>query len=235
MTFSLLIRDEKTGTLAGAAATGSLCVGGWVLRGRFGVGLSASQGAASSTLWGESALDWLAQGESAESAVQRVIGPSDNRAWRQLSALDCNGGTAAHSGAENSPLCAHISQPGRVAAGNILSGPEVLHALIDTFETTEATIGARLIAALAAAQAIGGDLRGLKSAALLVLRADAPPLNLRVDMSADPISDLAALHAAATSGSYAAWAKAVPVPADPYRANAEIIRGDTPDVIKRED
>ena len=56
MTYSILARDPETGAFGGAAATGSLCVGGWVLRGRAGVGISASQGASPSTLWGEEAL-----------------------------------------------------------------------------------------------------------------------------------------------------------------------------------
>jgi len=227
MTFSLLIRDGKTGTLAGAAATGSLCVGGWVLRGRLGAGLSASQGAAPSTFWGESVLDRMAAGEPAEQAVAGVTGPDANRDWRQLSALDPAGGTAGHSGRENSPLCAHIALPGRVAAGNILAGEEVLHALLDGFETSSGDPGARLIAALRAAQETGGDTRGLKSAALLVLQPERPPLTLRIDLSADPLTDLETLFIAATTGSYAAWTHAVPVLSDPWRADRALIRADS--------
>lgn len=229
MTFSLLIRDEETGILAGAAATGSLCVGGWVLRGRWGAGLSASQGAAPSTFWGESVLDLMGRGEAAETAVQQVVGPDPNRAWRQLSALDMRGGTAGHSGAENLPLCAHLARPGRVAAGNILARPAVLQALFDGYDSlpdAAADPGARLIEALKAAQAMGGDVRGLKSAAILVLSESRPPLSLRIDLSEDPLADLQALHRAATSGSYAAWTHAVPVAADPYRADRAILAAD---------
>lgn len=227
MTFSLLARDEKTGALAGAAATGSLCVGGWVLRGRWGAGLSASQGAAPSTFWGESVLDRMAAGMPAASAVSATVSPDPNRAWRQLSAVDPRGGTAAHSGAENSALCAHIVRQGAVAAGNILSGEDVLHALLDTWAVTEGLPAERLLAALNAAQAAGGDTRGLKSAAMLVLHPDRPPLSLRIDLSTDPLADLGTLLTAATSGSYEVWTYAVPMPSDPHRADAAIIRADS--------
>lgn len=225
MTFSLLARDQTTGALAGAAATGSLCVGGWVLRGRWGAGLSASQGAAPSTFWGESVLDRMAAGDPAAAAVSATVAPDPNRAWRQLSALDPQGGTGAHSGAGNAALCAHVARQGAVAAGNILSGEDVLHALLDTW-SARGDPAQRLVAALMAAQSVGGDTRGLKSAALLVLHPDRPPLSLRIDLSADPLADLAVLLAAATSGSYAAWTHAVPVPSDPHRADAAIIRAD---------
>ena len=66
MTFSILAQDLNTGCMGGAAATGSLCVGGWVLRGDSRAGMSASQGAAPSTLWGEDALNRMQAGDTAE-------------------------------------------------------------------------------------------------------------------------------------------------------------------------
>ena len=226
MTFSLLTRDEKTGALAGAAATGSLCVGGWVLRGRWGAGLSASQGAAPSTFWGESVLERMGAGASASAALNETVAPDPNRDWRQLSALDMQGGTAAHSGVNNSALCAHIARPGVVAAGNILSDEAVLHTLLDRWLTTEGSPASRLIAALVAAQSVGGDTRGLKSAALLVLTANRPPLTLRIDLSEDPLRDLQALYQASATGSYERWTHAVPVETDRFRADAALIRAD---------
>ncbi|KKM04073.1 hypothetical protein LCGC14_1767880, partial [marine sediment metagenome] len=88
MTFSILARDEKTGMLGGAAATGSLCVGGWVLRGGADRGLSASQGTAPSTLWGEDVLTLMQGGVAAATAVARVTGHDTGAAHRQLAALD---------------------------------------------------------------------------------------------------------------------------------------------------
>ncbi|WP_284266457.1 DUF1028 domain-containing protein, partial [Roseicyclus amphidinii] len=75
MTISILAIDEKTGRLGGAAATGSLCVGGWVLRGGAESGMSASQGTAPSTLWGEDVLARMAGGLGAAEAVAAVTGP----------------------------------------------------------------------------------------------------------------------------------------------------------------
>ena len=75
MTFSLLARDPETGAIGGAAATGSLCVGGWVLRGNLAGGMSASQGMAPSTFWGEDVLDFMAAGNPAKKAIEAVTRP----------------------------------------------------------------------------------------------------------------------------------------------------------------
>jgi uncharacterized Ntn-hydrolase superfamily protein len=225
MTFSLLVRDPGTGLLAGAAATGALCVGGWVLRGRPGAGMSASQGAAPSTFWGEGVLDRMEAGSPAPEALAAEVGPDPRRDWRQLTCLDAAGRTAAHSGAKNGAERGHLCRANRVAAGNILRRLDALGVLIETFERGEGTVGARLIAALGAAQAAGGDRRGLMSAALLVFEPDRPPMSLRVDWSPDPLAALADLHARATSGDYAEWLEAVPVEGDRFRADAALLGG----------
>jgi uncharacterized Ntn-hydrolase superfamily protein len=227
MTFSLLVRDPVTGALGGAAATGSLCVGGWVLRGRLGAGLSASQGAAPSTFWGEEVLGLMQAGASAQTAVQTVTAPDPGRDWRQLACLDPQGGTAAHSGCRNNDARGHLCLQDRVASGNILKGLETLDLLIDSYDAATGPVSARLIAAMIAAQARSGDRRGLQSAALLVLQPDQPPLNLRVDWAEDPLAALSHLHARATSGDYAAWTRAVPVSTDRHRADAGILNADT--------
>ena len=101
MTFSILVRDPETGAMGGAAATGNLCVGGWVLRGDVRAGLSASQGKTPSTLWGEDVLDEMRKGLSAENAVANVVSADHGRETRQLLALDHGGRTAAFTGDEN--------------------------------------------------------------------------------------------------------------------------------------
>jgi uncharacterized Ntn-hydrolase superfamily protein len=72
---------------------------------------------------------------------------------------------------------------------------------------------------LAAAEAAGGDTRGLQSAALLVVSDDAPPLTLRVDWSEDPVAAIRDLHARSQSGEYAAWLPSVPTRSDPERGH----------------
>ena len=83
MTFSLLARDPETGALGGAAATGNLSVGAWVLRASAGVGISASQGHFPSTLWGEDVLTELANRVAPEQAMQTIVSADRGRASRQ--------------------------------------------------------------------------------------------------------------------------------------------------------
>ncbi|MGY6704826.1 DUF1028 domain-containing protein [Roseinatronobacter sp.] len=219
MTFSILAQDLNTGAFGGAAATGSLCVGGWVLRGDSRVGMSASQGAAPSTIWGEEALLRMQAGESAEQALAAVTGPDAGRDWRQLALLDCAGGTACHTGIKNTDWRGALMAPGLVISGNLLAGPQVLEALRDAFLAARGDLAERLLASIAAAEAAGGDTRGLQSAALLVVSNDAPPLTLRVDWSDNPVASLRDLHRRSQSGAYAAWLPSVPTRNDPERGH----------------
>lgn len=219
MTFSILAQDPGSGALGGAAATGSLCVGGWVLRGDSRGGMSASQGTAPSTLWGEDALDLMRDGVSAQDAVARLTGADRGRDWRQLAALDRHGGTAAHTGVRNTDWRGALVAPGLVVSGNLLAGPQVLTALRDGYLGAQGPLSARLIAGMLAAEAAGGDTRGLQSAALLVVSDDAPPLTLRVDWAESPLSALQDLHARSQNADYAQWLPRVPTRNDPERGD----------------
>ena len=219
MTFSILAQDSGTGAMGGAAATGSLCVGGWVLRGDSRAGMSASQGTAPSTLWGEDALALMCGGLSAEDAVARLTGADRGRDWRQLAALDRQGGTAAHTGARNTDWRGALVAPGLVVSGNLLAGPQVLEALRDGYLGAQGALAARLLAGLLAAEAAGGDTRGLQSAALLVVSDDAPPLTLRVDWAENPLSALQDLYARSQNADYAQWLPRVPTRNDPERGH----------------
>lgn len=219
MTFSILAQDLGSGAFGGAAATGALCVGGWVLRGDSRAGMSASQGAAPSTMWGEDALEGMRQGRSASATVTGLIGADRGRDWRQLAVLDCVGGTACHTGVQNTDWKGALTGPGLVVSGNMLTGPHVLEALHDAYLAASGTLAQRLLVALDAAEAAGGDTRGLQSAALLVVSDDAPPLSLRIDWAENPIRALHDLHARSQSGDYAAWLHTVPTRADPQRGH----------------
>lgn len=218
MTFSLLSFDEKTGTLAAAAATGSYCVGGWVLRGDLNAGLVASQGTAPSTFWRDGILREMRSGHGAQQAVDRWVIPDTGAAHRQVAALDLKGNGAAHTGAASVPFADHIVQPGLVVSGNMLSGQEVLEALAAGYRNGGEDPGMALIGALSAARDAGGDSRGLLSAALLILRPDAVPVDLRIDFSEDPLSDLRRLYDRIRTPPYADWLRVVPVARDPHRA-----------------
>lgn len=218
MTISLLAFDKKTGTYGGAATTGSLCVGGWVLRGDAESGLSASQGSLPSTMWGQDVLTLMRGGASAEKAVQQVVDADAGRDERQLSALDPKGTTASFTGAKSIQSAGARAAPGVIVAGNLLASDAVLEACLEGFLTFDGTLDVRLMKALQQAAAVGGDSRGLLSAALLVVGPDRPPLSLRIDYSEAPLEALAALHERATSGAYAEWTSYVPTLSDPERA-----------------
>lgn len=217
MTFSLLAYDADSCSWGGVAATGNLCVGGWVLRGRAGAGISASQGHSPSTIWGEHVLKLMEQGVSATEAVTRVVQADRGRDWRQLSALDKTGRANAFSGNCNSDFKGHLIRDGLVASGNILAGQNVLEAMVAVMDSVTAPFEDRLLAALEAGRKAGGDERGIQSAAMLVVRNSAPPLDLRIDWHEQPISALEHLLAQTRRDDYQAWLDVVPTVAVPER------------------
>jgi uncharacterized Ntn-hydrolase superfamily protein len=218
MTYSLLARDPDSGDFAAAAATGSLCVGAWVLRGDPRYGLSATQGELASTLWGEAALQAMAAGARAPAAVAAVVGADRGRAWRQLAALDAGGWTGQYTGAANQPWRGGRALADLVVTGNRLGGPAVLDALLAAWQGARgALLAERLLAALEAAERAGGDRNGLQSAALLIVSRRHAPLSLRVDAARRPLRALRALYARSCEPGYAAWFGRVPCLDHPER------------------
>ncbi len=218
MTFSILAHDPKTGAIGGAAATGSLCVGGWVLRGALSAGMSASQGAAPSTFWGEEVLQRMREGFVPVQAVADVTSQDKGSAYRQLAAMDLLGNAAAYTGDENEDVKGSLIFSDGIVSGNMLGSDGVLSAMVSAFTVSSDVFEGRLIGALKAAHDAGSDFRGLLSAALLVLHPQRPPLTLRIDHHADdPIGALERLCYRATSGEYADWARQVPVASDKER------------------
>ncbi len=217
MTYSILVRDPDTGHIGGAAATGSLCVGGWVLRGDPRAGISASQGAAPSTFWGEEVLQLFREGVPSREAVSKVTRRDAGREARQLAALDRSGDAAAFTGRDNTPQMGDIVERQLVAAGNLLESRAVLDATVNGFLQADGRLAARLLAALEAGAQAGGDSRGLMSAAILVVGEDIPPLSLRVDFDEHPLQRLGELLRRTDRTDYAEWLKTVPVLDDPGR------------------
>ena len=183
MTFTIIAQDPQTQALGVATATGSIAVGAQVPHCRFGVGAIATQGFSTNVLFARRGLPLLARGDSAPDVV------------RALTAED-EGDTAGWTGAANSDYKDHRAEKGLIVAGNILAGPQVLDAMLAAFHGGGETgdLAARLLAALAAGEAAGGDSRGTCSAALLVDGGNGAALNLRVDYDADPVAALQALH-----------------------------------------
>lgn len=210
MTLTILARDPATGAMGGASATGNLCVGAWVLRGDARAGLSASQGATPSTLWGEDLIDAMRDGAVARDAVERVTSGDPGRAQRQVLALDTCGRTAVYTGSENLPQCHEVSRDNLVVAGNMLMSTAVVDACLDGFHTATGPFPHRLLVALETGAAAGGDFRGLMSAALLVISPKHPPLNLRVDFGESPLGELQDLLRRTQEQAYANWLMTLP-------------------------
>ncbi len=218
MTISILAFDVNSGTFGGAAATGSLCVGGWVLRGDVRSGLSASQGSSPSTLWGEDALALMNTGATASDTVRKLTDGDPGRAHRQLSVLDRTGQTASFTGAESVAFSGALEADCLVVTGNMLADGAVLTAARDGYLNGSGSMPMRLLAGLTAAADAGGDIRGFKSAALLQLHPDQAPLSLRIDYAQDPLVALYDLHDRATQQPYLSWTKVVPTRRDPYKS-----------------
>lgn len=218
MTISILAFDEKTGAYGGAATTGSLCVGGWVLRGDAESGLSASQGSLPSTMWGNDVLTLMRSGTNAAKAVAQVTSADTGRAERQLAALDPQGQTGHFTGANSITVADARTAPHVVVTGNLLASHYVLDACLDGFLAATGPLDTRLMTALEAADTAGGDSRGLLSAALLVVSRTQPPMTLRIDHSETPLADLRDLHRRATTGLYGDWVRHVPTLDDPHRS-----------------
>jgi len=217
MTFSLLAYDAPSHSWGGVAATGNLCVGGWVLRGRADVGISASQGQSPSTLWGEAVLDRLGDGMSAQSAVDATVGADPGRDHRQLSALGQSGSAGAYTGPENGSVRDHLIDGDVIASGNILANDGVLPAMIDAYRKHPGGFEERLMFALNAGHQAGGDRRGIRSAALLIVSPSRPPLSLRIDSHDAPTEALQSLCEEVGSDAYQRWLSTVPTLQHPER------------------
>ncbi len=218
MTFSILTRDPKTGVLGAAAATGSLCVGGWVLKGITGSGLVASQGTSPSPIWRDKCLSMMSGGASATEVVNAFDKSDAGRSFRQLTALDRTGSTSGFTGRNSGPYANHECSKNLAVSGNMLSGPKVLEAMKDAFSTAADPIEWRLLNALKSAEDAGGDSRGLRSAALLVLDPDRPPLDLRIDYAENPVRSLTSLLMQSQTAPYSDWLDIVPTVNDPNRS-----------------
>lgn len=217
MTLSILARDPETGLLGGAAMTGNLCVGAWVLRGDSRTGIAATQGEQPSTLWADEAFEALRADQEAQHVVDTVVGADRGRDCRQMG-LVCRSGTAgAFTGRANRDWKGALVERDLVVSGNILRGPEVLEAARSAYLGATGLMVDRLLAGLRAGLAGGGDSRGHLSAALLIVCDTEAPLDLRIDWSQTPLEDLSALLARARAPGYARWVAGLPVRSDPER------------------
>ncbi len=195
MTWSLLARTAD-GRFGAAIASRFFAVGAFCLHSRRGVGVLATQ-ALMNPLYGPAGLDRLAAGEAPTAVVAALTAADAGQAQRQLHLLGATGAGAAHTGAGCVDWCGHQLHDGFSVAGNMLAGPQVLQATAEAFAASAGRpLAERLIEAMQAGEAAGGDKRGKQSAALLIQGdEDRAELTLRVDDHVDPLTELQRLHA----------------------------------------
>lgn len=195
MTWSILGRDPATGEIGAAVASRFLASGALVPRVRGGVGAACTQALVNPFLAAD-ALGRLAEGEAPGAAVAALVAADAGRETRQLHVLAADGRSARHTGGDCVGWCGHLDGPDVSVAGNMLAGEAVLAATRDTFLATAGQpLALRLLAAMEAGEAAGGDKRGRQSAAIQLGSADpVPDLDLRVDDHPDPLAELRRLH-----------------------------------------
>src|SRR5919198_619156 len=197
-TFSIVALDPENGDVGVAVQSKYFAVGAVVPWGRAGVGAVATQ-AAGRAAYGPEILDLLARGLEPAEAIERALVDDERRETRQLGVVDAQGRAAAFTGSACNEWAGHATGSGYAAQGNILAGEAVIAEMARAFERTSGALAERLLAALEAAQAAGGDRRGQQSAALVVERSGGIPasredidriVDLRVDDHPEPIREL---------------------------------------------
>jgi uncharacterized Ntn-hydrolase superfamily protein len=194
MTWSIVARD-RDGSFGVAVASKFFAVGALCPFVQSGVGAVSTQ-ALVNPLYGRRGLDLLAQGIAPAEALKSLVGPDAGRDQRQVHLVDVQGRVAAHTGSACVDWAGHVSGEQFSVAGNMLAGPRVIDETAAAYARGHALpFAERLITALAAGEAVGGDKRGKQAAALLVCTTeDYPALDLRVDDHEEPLAELRRLY-----------------------------------------
>jgi uncharacterized Ntn-hydrolase superfamily protein len=191
MTWSIIARDSATGHFGIAVATRFFAVGARVPYIAAGVGAVATQ-ALVNPYYGIDGLKLLRDGRSPSDVIEMLKAADSSHASRQIHIMDARGRIAAYTGADCVDWCGHVEGQGFSIAGNMLAGASVLHDTAAAYLASETLpFAQRLIAAMHAGEAAGGDKRGKQSAALLIHGDEEwSALDLRVDDHADPLREL---------------------------------------------
>ncbi len=195
MTWSILARDPATGTLAAAVATRFFAVGALAIHVEGGVAALATQ-ALINPMYALHGMPRLRDGAAPDAVIAEHLAADAGRAHRQIHILDTNGRIAAHTGTECVDWCGSVRGIDVSVAGNMLAGPAVVSATLAAFEAASGSMADRLLTALEAGEAAGGDKRGKQSAALKICTRDPyPDLDIRADDHPDPLAELRRLYA----------------------------------------
>ena len=191
MTWSIVAHDPVSGAFAVAVATRAFAVGASCPFLRAGVGAVSTQSFTNRYL-GPAILDGLARGLGPAAAIEGALAGDEGRGLRQVHAVDRNGRTAAWTGQNCVEWCGSVAADGISVAGNMLAGEPTVQQTLRTWNTSDdLPMPERLMAAMLAGEAAGGDRRGKQSAAMvMVTTEDFPDLNLRVDDHPEPLQEL---------------------------------------------
>ncbi|MGV8935614.1 MAG: DUF1028 domain-containing protein [Allorhizobium sp.] len=198
MTWSIVARDPKTGDLGIAVASRFFAVGAAVPHMRGGLGAIATQ-AFVSPLYGTDGLAMLADGLTPDEIIAALTARDDGCQQRQMHLITGQGVNAAFTGSQCIDWAGHLVDENVSVAGNMLAGPQVIADTLSTYKASGcAPFAERLLVAMDAGEAAGGDKRGKQSAALKIYRdQDYAWLDLRADDHADPLAELRRLYAVA--------------------------------------
>ena len=195
-TYSIVARDPATKQLGVAVQSHWFSVGSVVPWAEAGVGAVATQSFVDPS-YGQLGLDLMRAGKSAPDALKGLLASDGGRDVRQVAMIDAQGRVAAHTGAKNIAQAGHATGAQYSVQANLMASDKVWPAMAKAYESSKGDLAERLLAALEAAQAQGGDIRGKQSAALLVVSGAATgrpwvdrEFDLRVEDSPDPLPEL---------------------------------------------
>jgi uncharacterized Ntn-hydrolase superfamily protein len=198
-TYSIVARDAATGELGVAVQSCYLAVGAAVPWGEAGVGVVATQSFANLD-FGPEGLAMMREGMTPEDALRRLLEADERAETRQVALLDSTGRGATHTGSACVAAAGHLAGDGVSVQANMMTDDTVWPAMLTAYQDAHGDLATRLVAALEAGEASGGDIRGRQSAALLVvsgLRTQKPwqgrVFDLRVDDHPDPVAEVARL------------------------------------------
>lgn len=195
-TYSIVARDPVTGQMGVAVQSHWFSVGSIVAWAEAGVGAIATQSFVDPS-YGKLGLDLMRAGRSATDALKGLLAADEGRDVRQVAMIDAQGRVAAHTGAKCIQAAGHFVGKDYSVQANLMLSDKVWPAMSRAFENTKGDLAERMMAALEAAEAEGGDIRGKQSAALVVVSAKSTGrawadrvFDLRVDDHAEPLKEL---------------------------------------------
>jgi uncharacterized Ntn-hydrolase superfamily protein len=192
-TYSIVARDPETGELGVAVQSHWFSVGSVVSWAEPGVGAVATQSIAEPA-YGPRLLERLRAGRAPQQALDELLGADEQARFRQVAVVDGDGAVAVHTGDGCIRYAGHVEGEDFSTQANMMAGPEVWPAMAESYQSATGPLPRRLLAALDAGEAAGGDVRGRQSAALVVVPADGEAwqrtVELRVEDHHDPLGEL---------------------------------------------